>query len=107
MRRFYYTGENVLANDRGEENNMPDTLRDKLAKYLTDHGLWPKEAEEVIDTYRDSEAYPEDQRWRFEDVAEGYPPQVLSVMILAVRSEAVRWIDANKPKHFARLMFVE
>ena len=85
---------------------MSRTIRDKLAKHLTDHGLWPKEAEEVINAYRDGPACPEDQRRRFED-AEGYPSQLLAVMIYAVRSEAVRWIDANKPKHFARPMFVD
>ncbi len=82
------------------------TIRQKLAKYLTDHGLWPKEAEEVINAYRDGKGYPDDQRRRLEDAAEGYPPQLLAVMIFAVRQEAIRWIDANHPEHFARAILV-
>ena len=83
------------------------TIREKPAEHLTDNGLWPAEAEEVINAYRDGDAYPEDQRGRFEDAVEGYPSQMLAVMIVAVRAESVRWIDANQPEHFARMMFVE
>ena len=83
------------------------TIRETLAKYLVDNGLWPQEAELVIDAYRDNEMTPEDMGRRLNDDTEGYPPQLMPLLLLAIRHEAVEWIDANKPLHFARLMLAE
>ncbi len=82
------------------------TIRETLHKYLTDHGLWDKEAELVIDAYRKSEMCFDEGR-RLNDSIEGYPSKLLAILIKVVRHEAVKWIDAYKPKHFARPLFVD
>jgi hypothetical protein len=79
------------------------TIRGKLAEYLTKCGLDPDVADEIINTYR---AYDECRDVKFEDATEGYPPQLLAALKYGVRQEAVKWIDANQPKHFARAFFV-
>lgn len=83
------------------------TIRETLHKYLTDRGLWPQEADAVIDAYRDHDTTPDDMTRRMNDDTEGYPPQMMPVLIMCVKAEAVRWIDANKPKHFARAAFTD
>jgi len=79
------------------------TIRGKLAEFLTKCGLDPAVADEIIDAYRERE---ECQEVRFEDPTEGYPPQLLNMVKRGVRAEAVKWIDANQPSHFARAFFV-
>ena len=81
------------------------TIHETLHKYLTDNGLWPKEAEAVIVNYCVDETTPSDMGRRMGDYAEDYPPQFIAVLIMALWAEAVRWIDTNKPKHIFRPMF--
>ncbi len=80
------------------------TIRETLHKYLIENGLWPQEADAAIDVFGDTSA---DMKHRMNDDTEGYPPELMPVLIMSIRAEAVRWIDANKPKHFARCMFAD
>lgn len=81
------------------------TLRDWSVNYLTRKGLWPEEARTVVDGFAGSEsARPMGGRWG-ED-ASAYPEVMLNVLSLSLDAEAVLWIDANKPQHWARGMFV-
>ena len=78
------------------------TIREWAEKQLTDRGLWPDEASAVVDAYAEGE---ESMAHRWNDATEGYPVSLFAVLLLCLSDEAVRWIDANKPKHFARGMF--
>lgn len=79
------------------------TIRQTLEAFLTEFGLWPKEATEVVNEFA---ARPESQSIRFDDPAEnsGYPPQVFAVMKVAVKSGAIAYLEKNKPQHFALAM---
>ena len=88
------------------------TIREFLLKNLTDNGLWPDEAEAVLAQYIENsieldakgvDCGPMRDRWN--DDLEGYPDAMKAVLALGTHTEAVKWIDANKPKHWARLMF--
>lgn len=81
------------------------TMQQWAEKYLTDNGLWPDEAEAVVEAAKAEKANESMER-RWNDDIEGYPKQLLAVLTMPLRAEAVRWIDANKPQHFARMMFV-
>ena len=81
------------------------TIREKLRKHLVDRGLWPREADMVIATYRDSEASAGQLAHRLDDDTDGYPPETMRILIMPINAEALRWIDANEPQHFARRMF--
>lgn len=77
------------------------TIREKLETELVNHGLWPKEAEAVMNELETDEALkPMQGRWS-EDTT-GYPPQLLAIVLMSAKQKAVEWIDRNKPKHFAR-----
>jgi len=44
---------------------------------------------------------------RWKNPAETFSPQMLAVLWVTAKSEAVQWIDENAPKHWARPMFAE
>ena len=81
------------------------TIRTVIADRLQDHGLWPKEAEAVMDAV---EAAPENEsmKSRWGDTPDDYPPSIVALMWMSAKTKAVEWIDANKPLHFARMMFL-
>ena len=79
------------------------TWREWMQKYLTDSGLWPEEALAVVNEYVDGNAAMQPIADRGHD---GYPPQMNAVVALGLHATAVRWIDANKPQHWARPMFL-
>ena len=83
------------------------TVREKLEEMLTAHGLWLQEAKAVFDSMLKEEgdsAGMKDVRWN--GPADGYPVQLYAVLFLTLSDYAVKWIDENKPKHFARMLFV-
>jgi len=80
------------------------TIRGKLAEYLSKCGLDPAVADEIINAYRDGPLFPRDSRWTFEQPVSNQT--VFRLMMLGVKAEAVKWIDANQPGHFARAFFV-
>lgn len=79
------------------------TIKEKMSAMLVDSGLWPNEATAVLDALAvDPEQQAMAHRWN--DDAEGYPPQLHTALWMTVSRAAVAWIDANKPMHFARMM---
>ena len=90
------------------------TIREWLSKHLIKNGLWPHEAEAVlakIETDATEDGVPSAKpTWLIVEIfgenAEDYPPQLFMVMASLVNYYAVTWIDANKPHHFARRMFL-
>lgn len=81
---------------------MP-TLEEKLSNTLVDHGMWPNEAQAVMASVKESPVM-ESMKGRWGQAAEGYPPQMLGVLWMTVKDEAVKWIDANKPQHWAKAL---
>jgi len=68
---------------------------------LLENGLWCFEADGILAAVK---ADPEE---RINDVmqqqVEGYPPQMLAVGWVVIRSAAVRWLE---PNHWARPLFM-
>ena len=80
------------------------TVREKLEEVLVNHGLWPEEASIVFELMLERSVQGDglgEVKWN--DSAEAYPAQLLAVVLLILKERAVEWIDANKPKHFARV----
>lgn len=82
------------------------TVRDKLTEMMVNSGLWPKEADAVIKSLDDDENYKAlvdvlNKPW------EEYPHPFHGVAWATIRNLALKWIDANKPMHFARRSFVD
>jgi len=87
------------------------TIREKLEKHLRDHGLLSDDASQVMEIVikatEDSTDPNHAMNHRWDDVVDDYPKQLFGILWLSVRRQAIKWIDANKPKHFARAMFDE
>jgi len=77
------------------------TIREVLEKRLCEHGMWPDEAKQVLKN-AETHATCEAMKGRWDEQESGYPGFMLRVLWVSVTKIAVEWIDANKPKHFAR-----
>ena len=80
------------------------TVREELIRRLIESGLWPKEAEKVFNLMLDAKL-PNMNEVKFGDPFHSYPNQLYAGILLYLHEFAVKWIDANKPLHFARSMF--
>ena len=74
-----------------------------MCKYLTDRGLWAKEALAVITVYLTGSGQAMAER--VNDHTEGYPLVLLAAVNMGLNSAAKEWIDKNCPDHFARGCF--
>ncbi len=81
------------------------TIREYLSDYLANRGLFADEAAKVIEAYKDRETSISSRM--NDDIFTDYPPEFIKVLIVTIRGEAVDWIDKNKPKHWARGMFID
>lgn len=80
------------------------TIKETLTGYMTKRGLFPAEADEVVEAYKAREP---SMSQRMGDQTEDYPPEFLTVLLVTIRLGVVDWIDNNKPKHWARSMFTD
>ena len=80
------------------------TIEDTIKNKLIENGLFPDQANAVVYNLKKLDICM-DGRWS-ED-ASGYPVQLLAVLWMSAKDEAVKWIDENKPRHWARPMFAE
>lgn len=76
-------------------------IQDKLENELVSNGLWPDEAKKIIAEFKIDKDY-QVMSVRWERAADEYPPQMLAVLLTAVKIKALNWIDRKKPEHFAR-----
>lgn len=80
------------------------TFQEAITKRLVDHGLFDTQAEKVMKALMESPA-SESMKGRWKDDIEGYPPQMMPVIWMGAKIEAIAFIDAECPKHWARPMF--
>jgi len=80
------------------------TIRDKLLEELVSHGLWEDETNAILDTL-ENDTPSMTGRWH-EDV-NNYPPQMFAVLLISAKAAAVKYIDANCPNHFARIILTQ
>jgi len=82
------------------------TIREILEEQLVNHGLWPVQARTILDNLiADPEYAHMEKRW--DEYVGDYPPMFTQVLWLPTKRQALKWIDANKPHHWAREMFVD
>jgi len=80
------------------------TIEGYFFNYLYQHGLFEEQAKSVLDAYKTSLG-GESMKGRWNDTIDGYPNILLATIRLGVNHQAVQWIDANCPQHWARLIF--
>lgn len=81
------------------------TFREAITHYLTENGLLDGDANEVMNRMMDDEAHKA-MMARWDDDMDGYPEPMKAFAIVCAKQAALEWIDVNKPRHWARAMFI-
>jgi hypothetical protein len=79
------------------------TIREKMEQLCVERGLFSGEAKIVVSAYESNTK--EMQNGTMDKNMAGYPVTFVAGVFAGVKFEALRWIDANKPKLWARPMF--
>lgn len=82
---------------------MP-TLRQCGENMLTECGLWPNEADSIMDAAQASRAN-DAMKGRWNEDASAYPSSILAILRVSIFAEAKSWLATNSPRHWARPMF--
>jgi len=90
--------------DKYASKQRDATVQGRLTALLEENGLWPDEAEAVIELLK---AATPDMSERWEDGLEHYPQTMFAVLWMSAQFEAAEWLAKNKPEHFARAFFAD
>lgn len=71
-------------------------ISDKMEQCLVERMLWPDEAKAVVEASRQKQ---DGIRWSDDESC--YPPAMMAVLAIRVKADAVDYLKANMPKHFA------
>lgn len=85
---------------------MPETFRQWAERYCFERGMFPDMAKAVVDALVASPV-SRAMEGRWGDPVEGYPATVAVGVTLALRSQAVAYIDAKMPAAWFRPLFTE
>ena len=75
------------------------TVENHIKTELVNHGLWPNEAEIVIESLK-QDLQKITIKWN--DDCSGYPPFFITNIFSMAKVKAIEYIDKNAPNHFAR-----
>jgi hypothetical protein len=78
------------------------TITEHLREQLVASGLWPAEAEAVLQALKANDKTMEHQ-WN--DYTADYPSPMIAALWCAAKRHALEWIETNKPQHWAKPMF--
>ena len=80
------------------------TFQEKILDLLGQSGLWPEEAESILENLKQGEVGKAfGNRWG--EQMNGYPESVIRGLWLHTQATAKDWLAKNAPQHFARKMF--
>ena len=83
---------------------MMKTLRSEMIDTFHHNGLFEHQAAEIMDAVEKDPAN-DCMLTRWKDDVEGYPAVMIPALWFGVTVAALRWIDGNCPKHWARPLF--
>lgn len=80
------------------------TIEQWVKDYLYNCGMFEDQCEQVVELMKaDSANNVMSDRW--DDEIDGYPVQMKSVLMLAVKRSGLQWVDENAPDAWFRAMF--
>lgn len=81
------------------------TVENACLRHLDECGMFAEDARKVMAAFKASElSQPLAGRWN--DSAHGYPPMLMSMVLLSLDAVALEYIDANQPLAWYRPVFV-
>ena len=82
------------------------TTREKFEKVLSDQGMWPEQAKDVMDIAIPVIDSRYDHKMAWGMTADGYPNKLYAALFFTIRPIALKYIDDNMPNAFFRDAFV-
>jgi hypothetical protein len=82
------------------------TINQKLNSLLQENGLWPKDAENVLELFK-KEDNIKSLNIHWNDDTSGYPTVFLSSIWYALRRFTLSWIEKNQPDAWYKQIFAE
>ena len=80
------------------------TLKETLKDLGLKNGLTESQADSVLKQMAAEDDGLITDRWN--DTADGYPPQLMAVLWMVFKRNAKQWLLKNCPQHFALTMFL-
>jgi hypothetical protein len=80
------------------------TFTQYAQNFLTDHALFPDEAEKVITLTKEDKAN-EAIASRWDEAIEGYPAGIATHLCITLAENAIKYIEAENPRHWTKLVF--
>lgn len=81
------------------------TFEQKIRELLSEYGLWPEQHIDAVVKRAKESPMNDGMEGRWGDDMEGYPPTILSILWLAVKTITVEYIDEVMPQAWFRPMF--
>jgi hypothetical protein len=81
------------------------TFKSALTAYLVNNCMMPSDATQVMETVM-ADPKNDHMKAHWDQPVTGYPPELLTGLMLTMNGHALTWIDANCPAVFYRAMFV-
>ena len=81
------------------------TFNEYVVKFCIDRGMWPDQAEKVLENMQSTTGGFDNLRWQ--DDIEGYPNSLFLVLNPKICGEALKVIDETMPNAFFRPLFAE
>lgn len=80
------------------------TIREMMTNKLEDNGFTCDQAEAIVELAIDGEEF-KSMETRWDDCSDGYELHTLATIWMGIKIVALKWMDTNAPKHWARSFF--
>lgn len=77
-----------------------------ILNQLTDRGMFDDQAATVFEAFK-NDNQNEAMLLRWNDLVDDYPVSMRAVLLLGIKTFALKWIDENCPQAWFRSMFVD
>lgn len=80
------------------------TFAELVKNYCTDRGMWPQQADAVLEMVK-ADPVNASMQGRWDDDVTACHSSIGVMVTMTVNKKALEWIDANQPQAFFRPMF--
>lgn len=104
--RFINIPSDVTAEAREKPRGLPVTINALFMKHLVDRGLFPDQAEKILEIAR-ARPIGAMMAGRWDDQPGDYPTMLIQALTKDIDLAAIAWFDEHFPQHWARSLFTD